>query len=97
MDAREIISVLIELVSGAVCANIVGNTFFDQPGLGVLGRSLAGIVGAGLGGKLLVLMLGGRGAHSGIVLSSILVPLVGGSLGGAIVMLLVGFSRRQSA
>jgi len=96
MNAREIISLLIQLVSGAVCANIIGS-FFDQSDLGVPGNSLAGIVGAGLGGKLLVLLLGGSGSHAGTrnSLFSLLLdatPTHSGNFLSSILVLLVGGS-----
>src|SRR5215469_3083470 len=64
MHASDIISLIIQLISGAAGANLVGN-LSDQFDLGVLGNSLVGIVAAGLGGLLLTHLLGHGSGASG--------------------------------
>ena len=53
-----LISLIIEAVSGALGGNIAGATMKENS-LGTLGNSIAGIVGGGLGGVLLQSVLGG--------------------------------------
>jgi len=79
MNAGEIISLIFQLVSGVVGANLASN-FLDQFDLGFLGNSIAGIVGAGLGGKLLALLLGGSGSHAGTKGGGLLALLLGHSV-----------------
>jgi uncharacterized membrane protein YeaQ/YmgE (transglycosylase-associated protein family) len=52
-----IVSLIIQLVSGAAGGNIAGSLLkkFD---LGPVGNSIAGIVGGGLGGGLLMAIIG---------------------------------------
>ena len=47
-----IISIIIEAISGAVGGNIAGAAMKENS-LGTVGNSIAGIVGGGLGGMLL--------------------------------------------
>jgi len=48
----DIITLIINLISGAVGGNIAGALLKDQS-LGTLGNSIAGILGGGLGGVIL--------------------------------------------
>lgn len=53
---------IIQLISGAVGGNIIG-ALLKKFSLGVVGNSIAGLVGGGLGGQFLGNMLGaGMGA-----------------------------------
>jgi uncharacterized membrane protein YeaQ/YmgE (transglycosylase-associated protein family) len=47
-----IVSLIIEVISGAVGGNVAGAAMKDNS-LGTMGNSIAGIVGGGLGGTLL--------------------------------------------
>lgn len=51
----DIITLIINLISGAVGGNIAGALLKDQS-LGTLGNSIAGILGGGLGGVILQAM-----------------------------------------
>ena len=48
----DIITLLIQLVSGALGGNIAGSMLKNMS-LGTLGNTIAGIVGGGLGGQIL--------------------------------------------
>jgi uncharacterized membrane protein YeaQ/YmgE (transglycosylase-associated protein family) len=81
-----IISLIIEAVSGAVGGNIAGAAMKENS-LGTAGNSIAGIVGGGLGGMLLQSVMGGAAAGGGSLdLSTILSNVAGGGVGGAILM-----------
>jgi len=92
-----IISLIIELISGAVGGNIAGAAMKENS-LGTAGNSIAGIVGGGLGGALLQSVMGGAAAGSGgLDLQSILTNVGGGGVGGAILMAVVGIIKNKMA
>ena len=75
---------LISLASGAVGGNIAG-ALMKSKSLGVLGNSLAGILGGGLGGQLLNLL--------GVGGDSIGANIGGGGVGGAVIMIVVALIK----
>jgi uncharacterized membrane protein YeaQ/YmgE (transglycosylase-associated protein family) len=87
---------LISLVSGAVGANIAGAAMQDK-NLGVLGNSIAGIVGGGLGGALLRALgvLGQSGG--GLDLGSIIGNVASGGVGGAVLLIIVSLIKSAMA
>jgi len=92
-----IVSLLIELISGAVGGNIAGAAMKDKS-LGTLGNSIAGIVGGGLGGTILQAILGSAAAGGGgLDLQSILGNIAGGGVGGAILMAVIGIIKDMMA
>ena len=92
-----IISLIIQLISGAVGGNIAGAAMKDSS-LGTLGNSIAGIVGGGLGGTILQRCIGSAAAGGGgLDLSTILSNVVGGGVGGAILMAVVGIIKNKMA
>jgi uncharacterized membrane protein YeaQ/YmgE (transglycosylase-associated protein family) len=92
-----IISLIIELISGAVGGNIAGAAMKDNS-LGTAGNSIAGIVGGGLGGALLQSVLGAGAAGGGSLdLTTILSNVAGGGVGGAILMAIIGFIKSAMA
>ena len=92
-----LISLIIEAVSGAVGGNIAGAAMKEKS-LGTLGNSIAGIVGGGLGGVLLHSVLGGAAAGDGSLdLTSILSNVAGGGIGGAILMAIIGIIKNAMA
>jgi uncharacterized membrane protein YeaQ/YmgE (transglycosylase-associated protein family) len=92
-----IISLIIELISGAVGGNIAGAAMKDNS-LGTAGNSIAGIVGGGLGGALLQSVLGAGAAGAGSLdLTTILGNVAGGGVGGAILMAIIGFIKSAMA
>ena len=75
MDTDAISRLLLQAAFGAVGGNIIGN-LAKRYDLGVLGNSIAGIIGGGLGCQLLALLLG-RGSHAaGPALGSQLIALL---------------------
>jgi uncharacterized membrane protein YeaQ/YmgE (transglycosylase-associated protein family) len=56
-----IISLIIEAISGAVGGNVAGAAMKENS-LGTLGNSIAGILGGGAGGMILQSIVGGSSA-----------------------------------
>ncbi|MBA3386942.1 MAG: hypothetical protein H0T95_10055 [Chthoniobacterales bacterium] len=93
----DIISLLIQAVSGAVGGNVAGAAMKDNT-LGVIGNSLAGIVGGGLGGTILQAVMGSTAAGGGgMDMQSILANVGGGGVGGAILMAIIGIIKNKMA
>jgi uncharacterized membrane protein YeaQ/YmgE (transglycosylase-associated protein family) len=92
-----IISLIIELISGAVGGNVAGAAM-KESSLGTLGNSIAGIVGGGLGGTLLQAVMGSAAAGGGSLdLTTILSNVAGGGVGGAILMAVIGLIKNAMA
>jgi hypothetical protein len=92
-----LVSLIIEAVSGAVGGNIAGAAMKENS-LGTPGNSIAGIVGGGLGGVLLQSVLGGAPAGDGSLdLTTILSDVAGGGVGGAILMAIIGIIKNALA
>jgi hypothetical protein len=92
-----IISLIIELISGAVGGNIAGAAMKENS-LGTAGNSIAGIIGGGLGGTLLQSVLGSAAAGGGSLdLTTILSNVAGGGVGGAILMAVIGLIKSAMA
>ena len=92
-----IISLIIEIISGAVGGNVAGAAMKENS-LGTLGNSIAGIVGGGAGGMILQSIMGGNAAPGGSMdLTSILSNVAGGGVGGAILMAIIGIIKNQMA
>ncbi len=92
-----IVSLIIQLISGAAGGNIAGS-LLKQFNLGPVGNSIVGILGGGLGGQLLgMLGAGGAGAAatSGLDIGSIVSSIAGGGVGGGVLMVIVGAIRQQ--
>jgi uncharacterized membrane protein YeaQ/YmgE (transglycosylase-associated protein family) len=91
-----IVSLIIQLISGAVGGNVAGAAM-KESSLGTLGNSIAGIVGGGLGGTILQMVMGTAAAGGGLDLQSILTNVAGGGVGGAILMAIVGIIKNKMA
>ncbi len=92
-----IMSLIIEAVSGAVGGNIAGAAMKENS-LGTAGNSIAGILGGGLGGALLQSVMGGAATGAGSLdLSTILSDVAGGGAGGAILMAVIGLVKSSMA
>ena len=90
-----IISIIIEAISGAVGGNIAGAAMKENS-LGTVGNSIAGIVGGGLGGMLLQSILGSAATGgSSMDLTTILGNVAGGGVGGASSWLSLASSRTR--
>ena len=92
-----IVSLIIQLISGAVGGN-VACAAMKESSFGTLGNSIAGIVGGGLGGTILQMVMGTAAAGGGgLDLQSILANVGGGGVGGAILMAIVGIIKNKMA
>ena len=91
-----IISLIIQAISGAVGGNVAGAAMKENS-LGAVGNSIAGIVGGGLGGTILQMVMGTAAAGGGLDLQSILANVAGGGVGGAILMAIIGIIKNQMA
>jgi hypothetical protein len=90
-----IISLIIEAVSGAVGGNIAGAAMKENS-LGTAGNSIAGIVGGGL--AILQSLMGGADAGGGSLdLGTITSNVAGGGAGGAILMAVIGLIKSAMA
>ncbi|GLQ35726.1 hypothetical protein GCM10007939_20090 [Amylibacter marinus] len=84
---------MLNMVAGLICANGAG-AFLKNLNLGVLGNSLTGLLGGGLGGQVI-------NAFNGGALSTLAdTPAMGtaaasGGIGGAAVMMLVSVIRKK--
>ena len=85
-----IISLIIEAISGAIGGNVAGAAMKDKS-LGAVGNSIAGIVGGGLGGTILQSIMGSAATGGGSLdMTTILSNVASGGVGGAILMAIVG-------
>ncbi len=92
------LALIIQLISGAIGGNVAGAALKEKS-LGVLGNSLAGLVGGGLGGQILQALLGvgTATAGSGLDLGAIISQIAGGGVGGAVLMAIVGILKQNFA
>jgi len=92
-----LLPLLIQLASGAIGGNVAGN-LLKALSLGVLGNSLAGIVGGGIGGQILQSILGTAASGAGgLDIGSILAQVAGGGVGGGSLMAIIGLLRNMLA
>lgn len=91
----KLLPLIIQLVSGAVGGNAAG-ALLKKQSLGPLLNSLAGIVGGGLGGKLLEL-LGAQATTGGMDLAGIIGSIASGGVGGGVLMAIVGLIKSALA
>ena len=92
----DIVSLLIQLISGAVGGNIAGS-LMKKFSLGTVWNSVLGILGGGLGGQLLGL-LGVSAAPSGSLdIGSIVGSLASGGVGGGVLIAIVGVIKKAMA
>jgi hypothetical protein len=89
-----LVSLIIQLVSGAVGGNVAGG-LLKQYDLGMLGNSIAGIVGGGIGGQLLAMLIGGGATAGGNMdIGSIIGQVLSGGIGGGVLMTIIGIIRQ---
>jgi hypothetical protein len=92
-----IISLIIEAISGAVGGNVAGAAMKEKS-LGTVGNSIAGIVGGGLGGTILQMVMGSAATGGGSMdMTTILSNVAGGGVGGAILMAVISIIKNQMA
>jgi hypothetical protein len=94
MENIDIVTLLVQLVSGALGGNIVGG-ILRRLSLGVVGNTLAGIIGGGIGGQLLTVLydLPGAAPTGGLDPTALGGQVASGAIGGAVVMLVVGILK----
>jgi uncharacterized membrane protein YeaQ/YmgE (transglycosylase-associated protein family) len=93
----DITSLIIQLVSGAVGGNVAGAALKEKS-LGLIGNSLAGVVGGGVGGTILHAVMGAAATGGGgMDMSSIIGNVAGGGVGGAILMAVIGIIKDAMA
>jgi len=92
-----VIGLIIQLVSGAAGGNIAGSVL-KQYDLGVVGNSIVGVIGGGVGAQLLGALLGtgggGAAAAGGLDIGAIVEQIAAGGAGGGILMVIVGIVKQ---
>lgn len=94
----DIMSLLIQLIIGAVGGNAAGKAMPDKS-LGTLGNTIAGAIGGLGGGQILDILLGGGGtmatdvAASGLDIGAIIQDVAGGGIGGAVLTIVVALIK----
>ncbi len=96
----DIVSLIIQLISGAAGGNAAG-ALLKKLSLGPVGNSIVGILGGGLGGQLLG-MLGvdagtAEAAAGQLDIQSIISSVAGGGGGGGVLMAIIGAIRQAMA
>jgi uncharacterized membrane protein YeaQ/YmgE (transglycosylase-associated protein family) len=91
-----IISLIIDAISGAVGGNVAGAAMKEKS-LGTVGNSIAGILGGGLGGMILQSIMGSAATGGSLDLTTILSNVAGGGVGGAILMAVIGIIKNKMA
>lgn len=85
----DIVTLLVQLISGAIGGNVAGG-ILKKLSLGSVGNSIVGILGGGLGGVLLsALGVETGGVNAGTVIGS----MAAGGIGGGVLMTVVGAIR----
>ena len=90
-EILDIVSLIISLISGAAGGNIVG-ALVKKISLGILGNSIAGILGGGIGSQILGGLLGGGGSAAG---GGILGNVLSSGIGGGVLMVIIGIIKNM--
>lgn len=85
---------IIKLASGAVGGNVAGAVMKDKS-LGVVGNSVAGILGGGLGGFVMQLL--GMAQAGGLDMASVVSSVASGGVGGAVLMVIAAIIKGMMA
>ena len=88
----DIVSVVVQLVSGVVGGNI-GGMLLKRYSLGMAFNSVAGLTGGVLGGQLLGMPTSGGEAAAATGVSAILSNIASSGVGGLVVMLVVALLK----
>jgi len=93
----DIISVIIQLIAGAIGGNAAGKAMPDKS-LGTMGDTIAGFIGGVGGGQILSAVLGGGAmatdaAAGGVDIGAIIQDIAGGGIGGAVLMLVASIIK----
>ena len=92
----DMVSLIVQLISGAVGGNIAGAAL-KNASLGPIGNSIAGVVGGGIGGQLLAMLGAGAATGGGLDMASIISSIAGGGVGGGALMAIIGLIRQAMA
>ncbi len=93
----DIVTLLVQLASGAAGGNAAGS-LMKNLSLGTVGNSLAGAVGGGMGGQLLMSMLNTPAIGGGALdPMAIVTQVLGGGASGGILMAVIGLIRSMMA
>lgn len=97
----DIVNLLISLLSGVVGGNVAGAAA-PSKSLGVVGNSLAGVVGGGVGNYLLQILgvisqVAAQPGTGSLDISSIVANIASSGVGGAVLMLIVGYIKAAAA
>jgi uncharacterized membrane protein YeaQ/YmgE (transglycosylase-associated protein family) len=87
----DIVSLIINLISGAVGGNIAGAAMKDKS-LGPLLNSVVGVLGGGAGAAVLK-MMGMAVNDGGLDISAVLSSVASGGVGGAIMMVIIALIK----
>ena len=93
---ESLLPLIIQLLSGAGGANLIAK-LIPKINLGVLGNSLSGILGGGLGGYLLNMLGVDAGPSGALDIGSIIGSVASGGVGGGVVMFIVGLIKKALA
>ena len=91
-----IVGLIIQLVAGGEGGNIAGS-LLKQFDLGVVGNTIAGVIGGGVGAQIIGQFLGGGGEAAGaggLDIGSIIGQIVSGGVGGGVLMAIVGLIKQ---
>lgn len=91
---------IISLVAGALGGNIAGGVLKNLS-MGPLMNSIIGIIGGGLGGKIIAMMGAApdatAAAASGLDIAAILTQVAAGGVGGGVLLAIVGMIKGMMA
>ena len=92
-----IVGLIIQLISGAAGGNVVGLAL-KQYDLGIIGNSIAGVIGGAVGAQIIgVLLDGGEGAvvgAGGYNIGTLIAQVASGGVGGGALLVLVGLMKQ---
>ena len=93
-----IIGLIIQLVAGGVGGNIAGAAL-KQYDLGMIGNTIPGVVGGGVGAQIIGVLIGGGAnatgaAAGGLDIGSIIGQIASGGVGGGVLMVIVGLIKQ---
>lgn len=91
----DLVTLLINLASGAVGGNLAGAALPSDKNLGTLGNTVAGLLGGGLGGYLAqALDLWGKVGATGLDVTSVLAQVGTGGVSGAVLMVIISLIKQ---
>ncbi|EMI43030.1 hypothetical protein [Rhodopirellula sp. SWK7] len=88
----EYLPLIIQLVTGAGGGNAAAK-LLKKLDLGIVGNSIAGIIGGGLGGQLLAMLGMSAGPSGAMDLSAILGSVASGGVGGGVLLAVFGMVK----